>query len=135
MPYINVLISYVLTCAVFFAIDLVWLGVVAKDIYGKYLKDFLRPEINWQAAIFFYLLFMVWLLLFAIYPAVAKDDWVRALVLGGLFGLFTYATYDLTNLATLKWRPIQIVYIDIVWWIVLCAAVSVAGFFIVKWVG
>jgi len=135
MPYANVIISYLLTCVVFFAIDLVWLGVVAKDIYGKYLKDFLSPEINWKAAIIFYLLFIIGLMIFAIYPAVAKDSYIQALLLWGLFGFFTYATYDLTNLATLKNWPIQIVYIDIVWWVILCAAVSLAWFYIVKFVG
>lgn len=135
MPYLNVIISYLLTCVVFFAIDLVWLGVVAKDIYAKYLKDFLSPEVNWQAAIIFYLLFIIGLMIFAIYPAVAKDSYIQALVLWGLFGFFTYATYDLTNLATLKNRPIQIVFIDIIWWMVLCATVSIAWFYIVKFVG
>jgi uncharacterized membrane protein len=81
MPYLNVIISYLLTCVVFFAIDLVWLGVVAKDIYAKYLKDFLSPEVNWQAAIIFYLLFIIGLMIFAIYPAVAKDSYIQALVL------------------------------------------------------
>ena len=55
----NMMMSYLAICAVFFAIDLTWLGIVAKDIYAKYLKDFLSPEINWQAAIIFYLLFIV----------------------------------------------------------------------------
>lgn len=81
MPYTNVIISYLLTCVVFFAIDLVWLGVVAKDIYAKYLKEFLNPEINWQAAIIFYLLFIIGLMIFAIYPAVAKDSYTQALLL------------------------------------------------------
>jgi len=82
MPYANVIISYLLTCVVFFAIDLTWLGVVAKNIYAKYLKDFLSPEINWKAAIIFYLLFVIGLMIFAIYPAVAKNSRVSALVLG-----------------------------------------------------
>jgi uncharacterized membrane protein len=81
------------------------------------------------------LLFIIGLMIFAIYPAVAKDSYIQALVLWGLFGFFTYATYDLTNLATLKNRPIQIVFIDIIWWMVLCATVSIAWFYIVKFVG
>jgi len=131
----NMIISYVLTCVVFFAIDLVRLGVLAKDLYAKYLKDFLSPEVNWQAAIIFYLLFIVGLMIFAIYPAVAKDSSMHALIMWWLFGFFTYATYDLTNLATLKNRPIEIVFIDIVWGMLLCATVSIAGFYIVKFVG
>ena len=70
--------------------------------------------------------------MFAIYPAVEKDSLPSAILLGALFGFFTYATYDLTNLATLKGWPIQIVFIDIAWGAILTAIVSTAGFYIVR---
>lgn len=135
MPIKSLLISYLLTTLVFFAIDIVWLGLVAKGIYAKYLGSFLAPNVNWTAAIIFYLLFIIGIFVFAILPAVEKGSLQTAVIYGALFGFFTYATYDLTNLATLKDWPLPIVFIDIAWGIVLTATVSAAGYFITKWVG
>lgn len=133
MSATKLIISYLLTTLVFFAIDLIWLGVVAKGLYNKYLGGLLADQVNWPAAIIFYLLFIVGIFIFAILPAIEKNSWTQALILGGLFGFFTYATYDLTNLATLKDWPITIVFIDIVWGIILTASVSISGFYIVRW--
>jgi uncharacterized membrane protein len=130
----KILLSYLLTAIVFFAIDMVWLGVVARNIYQKYLGNFLASQVNWTAAIIFYLLFIVGILVFAVYPAVSRDSVASAIILGALFGFIAYATYDLTNLATLKDWPIQIVVIDMVWGAVLSALVSTAGFYIVRYV-
>ena len=128
----KIILAYLLTSVVFFAIDLLWLGLIAKDLYNKFLGAFLSDQVNWTAAIIFYLLFIIGISIFAIYPAVEKDSLTRAVVLGALFGFFTYATYDLTNLATLKDWPLQIVFIDIAWGAFLTAAVSASGFYIVK---
>lgn len=128
----NIIISYILTTVVFLFIDLVWLGFIAKDLYRKYLGSFLSENVNWTAAIIFYLLYIVGISIFAIYPAVNKDSVFNAIILGGLFGFFAYATYDLTNLATLKDWPLTIVFIDIIWGAILTASVSVSGFYIVK---
>jgi uncharacterized membrane protein len=124
----------VLTFAVFLVIDLAWLGFIAKDLYKKYLGDLLSDQVNWTAAIVFYLLFVVGVFIFAILPSVAKDSLVSAITLGALFGFFTYATYDLTNLATLKNWPLNLVFIDILWGAVLTSIVSTAGFYIVKYI-
>ncbi len=132
MSISKILISYLLTSLVFFAIDMLWLGFIAKGIYQKYLGNFLSDQVNWTAAIVFYLLFIIGIFIFSIYPAVNKDSVGSAILLGALFGFFTYATYDLTNLATLKGWPIEIVIIDIIWGSVLTASVSVAGFYITK---
>lgn len=132
MSIMSVIIGYVLTTIVFLIIDLVWLGFIAKDLYRKYLGKFLSDEVNWTAAIIFYLIYIVGISVFAIYPAVNKDSVFNAILLGGLFGFFCYATYDLTNLATLKDWPLTIVFIDIIWGAVLTASVSVSGFYIVK---
>ena len=128
----NLILTYLGSVLVFLAIDLVWLGVIAKDLYGKYLKDFLSDQINWTAAIVFYLLFIIGIIYFAVYPAAEKDSLQQAVLNGALFGFFTYATYDLTNLATLKNWPIQIVFIDIIWGMILTASVATAGFYILK---
>lgn len=133
MPFTKLLLCYLLTFAVFFVIDMAWLGFIAKDLYRKYLGGFLSDQVNWTAAFVFYLLFIVGVFIFAILPAVEKDSVRTAMLLGGLFGFFTYATYDLTNLATLKNWPITIVVVDVIWGFVLTAMVSTAGFHIVKW--
>jgi uncharacterized membrane protein len=131
MSTFNMVLAYLLTFAVFLAVDLVWLGVLAKNLYRKYLGEFLTDQINWTAAFIFYFLFVVGISIFAIYPAVAKASVGKAILLGALFGFFTYATYDLTNLATLKGWPLQIVFIDILWGSVLSAIVSFAGYHII----
>ena len=124
---------YFLTVPVFFLIDLIWLGVVAKNFYQKNLKYILSPDVNWTAAIVFYLIYIVGILIFAVLPAVAKDSLRHAVVWGALFGFFTYATYDLTNLALLKDWPLNIVFVDILWGVVLCSAVASLSFYIAKW--
>ncbi len=133
MPFSKLIIGYLLTAVVFFAIDMLWLGLIAKGLYNKYLGSFLAEQVNWTAAVIFYLLFIVGIFIFAIMPAVEKDSLMKAILLGALFGFFTYATYDLTNLATLKDWPLKIVLIDIVWGAVLTASVSTSGFLIMKW--
>jgi len=134
MPLYKLVISYLLTAVVFFAVDMAWLGLLAKDLYKKYLGNFLSDTINWPAAIIFYLLFIIGIFYFAILPAVEKNSLAKAVISGALFGVFTYATYDLTNLATLKNWPLPIVFIDIAWGALLTGIVSTAGFYIVKWV-
>jgi uncharacterized membrane protein len=134
MPLYKLILSYLLTTIVFFAVDMTWLGFIAKGLYKKYLGGFLSDKVNWPAAIIFYLLFIIGIFYFAILPAVEKNSLAKAIISGALFGFFTYATYDLTNLATLKDWPLPIVFIDIIWGAVLTGIVSTAGFYIVKWV-
>ena len=134
MSITKLLISYALTFAVFLLIDMAWLGFIARGLYKKHLGGFLSEEVNWTAAIMFYLLFVVGVFLFAIMPSVEKSSAVSGIRLGALFAFFTYATYDLTNLATLKNWPLTIVFIDILWGTILTGIVSIAGFYIVKYV-
>ena len=129
----SIIFSYLLTFLVFLIVDMLWLGVIAKGIYQKYLGGFLSDNVNWTAAFIFYFIFVLGISIFAIYPSVNKDSVNNAILMGALFGFFTYATYDLTNLATLKGWPLSIVFIDIIWGSVLSAFVSFSGFYIVKW--
>jgi uncharacterized membrane protein len=114
----------------FFAIDMVWLGLVAKNFYAKQIGFLMKTNINWSTAIFFYLLFIAGLVAFVISPALEKESWIRVLLFGAFFGLVTYATYDLTNLATVKDWPLLVTVIDLVWGSVLAAAVSVITYLI-----
>lgn len=129
----SVIFSYLLTFMVFLMVDMLWLGVLAKNIYKKYLGNFLTDNVNWTAAFIFYFIYVVGISIFVVYPAVNKGSVYNAILMGALFGFFTYATYDLTNLATLKGWPLPIVFIDILWGSVLSAIVSFSGFYIVKW--
>ena len=124
---------YALTVPVFFIIDLFWLGVVAKGFYQKNLKYILSPNVNWTAAIIFYLMYIAGILIFAVLPGIAKDSVRHAALWGALFGFFTYATYDLTNLALLKDWPLNIVLVDILWGVVLCSVVASLSFYLAKW--
>ena len=116
---------YLIALPVFFAIDMVWLGLVAKDFYREQIGSLMRSPVNWPAAIIFYLLFILGLVVFVIAPAMDRDSWARALLYGVLFGLITYATYDLTNLATIRDWPLLLTVVDLIWGMVLAAAVSV----------
>jgi len=124
--------SYLITVVVFFAIDIFWLGIIAKKMYADKLGYIMSPQVNWLPAIIFYLLFVVGLLLMVIFPAIEKKSWVHALTYGILFGLVTYATYDLTNLATLKGWPLSITLIDLIWGSFISAATSLISFFAIQ---
>jgi uncharacterized membrane protein len=121
---------FLIALPVFFAIDMVWLAVVAKNFYQQQIGFLMKPDINWIAAIIFYLLFITGLIIFVITPAMVRQSWVHALLYGALFGLVTYATYDLTNLATVKDWPFLVTLVDLVWGSVLAASVSVITYLI-----
>ncbi len=123
---------YAIALPVFFAIDMVWLGLIAKNFYAKQIGYLMRPDINWLAALIFYLLFIVGLVVFVVAPAMSKNSWTHALILGALFGLISYATYDLTNLATVKNWPLLVTIVDLAWGAFLAAAVSAITFVVAK---
>ncbi len=124
---------YLLTIPVFFLVDIIWLGYVAKRFYRNNLDFILSPDVNWPAAICFYLIYIVGILFFAVAPALERESLARALLWGGLYGFFTYATYDLTNMALIKGWPLKIVVVDIAWGVVLCAVVAASSFGIARW--
>ena len=121
---------FIIALPVFFVIDMIWLVLVAKKFYQEQIGFLMKPDINWLAAIIFYLLFIAGLVIFVISPAVEKHSWVHALIFGALFGLITYATYDLTNLATLKDWPILVTVVDLIWGSVLASSISVITYLI-----
>ncbi len=121
---------YLIALPVFFAIDMVWLGLVAKNFYQRQIGFLLAPQVNWPAAIIFYLLFIAGLVVFVISPAMSSGTWMRVLWMGALFGLITYATYDLTNLATVKDWPLLVTMVDLAWGAVLAGSVSTVTYLI-----
>ncbi|MBV6426221.1 MAG: hypothetical protein KIPDCIKN_00732 [Haliscomenobacter sp.] len=126
---------YAIALSVFFALDMVWLGLVAKNFYREQIGKLMKPDINWGAAIIFYLIFIGGLVVFVIAPAMEKGSWKHSLLLGALFGLVCYATYDLTNLALAKDWPLLVTIVDLAWGAVLSASVSIATYLIATKIG
>ena len=124
---------YMAALIAFFAIDMLWLGLVARAFYQKQLGFLMAPNINWLAAIVFYLLFIVGIVVFVVVPGLQADSLKTTLLRAALFGLITYATYDLTNLATVKDWPVLVTIVDMIWGTVLSVTVSLAGFLAGKW--
>lgn len=121
---------YALTLVIFFLVDIVWLGVISKKLYKEYLGHLMAPNVNWAAALVFYFLFIAGLVFFVIMPAIEKGDLMYAITVGAFFGLITYGTYDLTNLATLEDWPLNITIIDLIWGTFLNAATSGITYFV-----
>jgi len=115
---------------IFFVIDIVWLGLFAKKIYQSQIGYILAKKPNWYAAIVFYILYIVFLLIFAVMPALDKGSLTDAILYGALFGFITYATYDLTNLATLDKWPLKVTIIDMIWGTFLGFSVSTLTYLI-----
>ncbi|MEJ2539021.1 MAG: DUF2177 family protein [Gemmatimonadota bacterium] len=126
---------YGLTAAAFFAIDLVWLGVVAVRFYDRHLGPLLREDVVWSAAIPFYLLYIAGILVFAVLPGLDVGSVGRAAALGAFFGLVAYATFDLTSMALIRGFGWTVVAVDLAWGTVLTATVSTVGFYAGRWLG
>jgi uncharacterized membrane protein len=126
---------FAITLPVFFAIDMLWLGIVAKNFYRAQIGSLLKTDVNWSAAILFYLVFIAGIVFFVLAPALEKTSWRHALFAGAAFGFITYATYDLTNLATMKDWPVLVTVVDLAWGTVLSASVSVISFAIARKLG
>ena len=121
---------YILTIIIFFIVDILWLGVVAKSYYRRQLDGILSQNVNWTAAALFYLIYIGGIIFFAVRPSIEAQSVAKAALLGALYGLFTYATYDLTNMATIEGWPLQFAVVDIGWGIVLCSSVSSLSYLI-----
>lgn len=124
-------LMYLVSVPVFFAIDMLWLGFIAPGFYKSQIGHLMAGTVNWPIGILFYLVFLIGLLIFAIVPAVEARSWTYALLFGALFGFFTYATYDLTNWATLKDWPALVSIVDMLWGTFLSGAVATASYFII----
>jgi uncharacterized membrane protein len=124
--------NYGITLLIFLAIDFLWLTVIAKSLYAQHLGYLMASKVNLLAAFLFYLLFVLGLQFFVLNPALASGSWTAALFAGMFFGLVTYATYDLTNLATVKDWPILITLVDLAWGSVVSGLTSVLSFLIIK---
>ena len=126
-------IAYLAAACAFIGADVLWLNR-AMGFYRHSLGDVLAEKPNFAAAAL-YLIYFVGIVVFAVLPAIRSDGWTAALLLGGLLGLVAFATYDLTNLATLRRWSLIVVVVDLTWGTFVTALASLAGFFAVKTMG
>ena len=131
----KLLALYGLTAVGFFAVDFVWLTVVATKFYERHLGHLMRPDPVIAAAVAFYLIFLVGVVVFAVLPGLAADSFIRSISLGALFGLVAYATFDLTCMALFRDFPLIVVAVDLLWGTVLTAGTSSIGFAAGRWLG
>jgi uncharacterized membrane protein len=129
---LNFIKLYVITLCVFFAIDLLWLGVIAKNMYREAIGHLMAEHIHIVGALLFYVVYVFGLLFFSLLPALKENNSLTAYVKGAIFGFMCYATYDLTNLATLKNWPISIVVYDLLWGTFLSGLTCGLSFWITK---
>lgn len=120
--------AYAGSALVFFVLDFIWLSQVALQFYSSRLGDLLLEKPNIGAAAIFYLMYVAGIVIFAVSPALRADSIWTALMFGALFGFFAYATYDMTNYATLKNWPLTVVIVDITWGTCLTALSAAAGY-------
>ena len=118
-------LTYLATLLSVGILDALWLGVIALRWYQQAIGHLMAPKPHALAAAAFYLLYPVGVVIFAVLPS--GGDWQRALMLGALFGLFAYGTYDVTNLAVMRDWPLHITLLDIAWGTFASAAGAVAG--------
>ncbi len=126
----NFVKMYIIAFVIFLAIDAFWLGLVAPKFYKSQIGHLMAEKANLIAALIFYLLFIVGLVYFVIQPGIEAGSIGKILLGGFLFGLITYATYDLTNLATLKDWPILVTVVDLAWGSFLATMISLFTYLI-----
>ena len=126
MKSLKLLALFGLTLATFLALDALWLGVVARKLYSSQIGHLLAPNVRWGAAVIFYLLYITGLLAFVVLPR-SGAPLLHVALLGALFGLIAYATYDLTNLATLSGWPVTVTLADLAWGTVVTGLTAAAS--------
>ena len=125
---------YIFTLIIFLLLDSLWISVIANKFYKEQIGYLLSSTPNLPAAALFYCLYIVGLLIFVVGPSLKSKSKsvVQVAFLGGLFGLFAYCTYDLTNFATIKDWPLQLTLVDILWGYILSGVVSAASYLLGK---
>ena len=135
MPVGKLLGLYGICVVTFFALDLTWLSVATKRIYQPRLGDLLAKQPKLGVAAAFYLLYVAGVVALAVVPGLGRGSVVAALWRGALLGLLAYATYDLTNLATVRDWPWQLSAIDMAWGTTVTSLVTVVGYLAGRWLG
>jgi uncharacterized membrane protein len=121
------LIAYLACVLVMGGLDFLWLTNTSNALYHRDLGVLLADNPNMTVAVIFYLTYIVGVLIFAVRPGLTSGDWKMAALYGALFGFFTYATYDLTNMATMKVWTLRVTLLDIAWGTILTGVTASAG--------
>ena len=130
MLYIKLFLSSFIT---FLILDFIWLGFIAKDFYARQLALYLTDNVIWSSALIFYVIFNIGLLIFVIIPSIEKNSYLTLVLYAILYGLVTFATYDLTNLATVKEWPLIVSLIDMAWGMFVAFSSASVAFFVNKY--
>ncbi len=128
-------IAYVTILVPFVIVDAIWLTVMGSRLYRPTLGDILLPTLNAPPAVVFYLIYPIGILVFATLPALKAGSVSPALLYGALFGAMAYATYDLTNFATLRNWTTLISVVDIAWGAIVTAIAAVAAYYLTRLIG
>lgn len=119
---------FAIALPVFLAVDLTWLGVLARPFYRNQLGPLMKEDVGWTAAILFYAVFVAGIVVLAVIPAIQRESLLHAVALGAMLGLVSYAAFDLTGLATLEGFPRTMAAVDLAWGTVLTATTSAATY-------
>lgn len=125
--------TFALSLPVIFAVDMAWLGLFAKDFYQKNMSPLVQIEFNWIFVVLFYIVYLIGIYIFAIKPGIDSASLQKTLINAALFGFFCYATYDLTNLATVKNWPLQLAIVDMLWGTFLTTFIAFTAYKIFFW--
>lgn len=117
----------------FLIIDVTWIGLIAKSFYSRHIGYILAENPVWPAAISFYLIFVMGILVFVVLPGLEAESIQLTLLRGAFFGLVCYATFDLTCQALLKDWPMVVTIVDMIWGAILTTAVSAVAFLVGRW--
>ena len=126
------IVAYIAAAIAFGVLDAIWLSQVGPKIYRPAIGEIMADQVRWGPAIVFYLLYLVGITVFVTLPALSNGGLARAAGLGALFGLIAYATYDLTNQATLRVGPMHITLADMAWGAFATATASVAAVYVTR---
>jgi uncharacterized membrane protein len=129
----KIIYTFLLSIPIIFIIDLAWLGIFAKDFYQKMMSPLVNIQFNWQYVILFYLIYFTGIYIFALKPGIESASLYKTLTMAAMFGFFCYATYDITNMATIKDWPLRLAIIDIVWGTFLTTFTAFVAYKIYFW--
>ena len=125
--------AYIASGVAFAAVDFVWLSTMTNRLYKPVLGPILAPKPDMVAAVLFYVIFIGGIVFFAIAPALKEGAWTRAALNGAVLGFVAYATYDLTNQATLSIWQTKLTVLDLCWGTFLTTVAATAGYFGSRW--
>jgi uncharacterized membrane protein len=134
MSFLQLTLTYLATLPIFIVFDALWLTVMGPRFYQAHLGHLLGP-VHWAPVVVFYLVYCVGIVIFTVSPAVHAKAWWIAAGLGALFGFIAYATYDLTNMATLREWPAVVTIVDLVWGALVTGSVATLAYLVaMRWI-